>query len=75
MRLLGRRLRIQVLLDFAKAEGYDADKIKRLEDVLARGKDVDEAINEFRKLQDNGLSHNQRKPCTTTKACHSKRGR
>jgi integrase len=57
---LTKRLRIQVLLDFAKAEGYDADKIKRLEDVLARGKDVDEAITEFRKLQGNDLSQNHK---------------
>lgn len=44
--------RKQTLLDFAKLQGFSTEKLKRLEEVLARAKSVDEAINEFRKLGD-----------------------
>jgi len=36
----------------AKLQGYSDDQLKKLEDVLARAKDVDEAITEFRRLKD-----------------------
>jgi hypothetical protein len=49
---LAKRLRVQIILDFAKLQGYEDNKLKRLEDVLARAKDVDEAISEFRKLEE-----------------------
>lgn len=47
-----KKLRSQMLLDFAKLQGYEADQIKKLEDVLARARDVNEAIEEFRKFKD-----------------------
>jgi integrase len=47
-----KKLRSKMLLDFAKLQGYDEEKIKKLEDILARAKDPDEAIEEFRKLKD-----------------------
>ena len=33
-------------------QGMSGDELKRLEDVLARAKDVDEAIKEFRRFSD-----------------------
>ena len=36
-----------------KDMGFKDDEIKRFEDVLARSKDVDEAITEFRRFKDN----------------------
>ena len=47
-----KKLRSQMLLDFAKLQGYEADQLKKLEDALARAKDVDEAITEFRRLKE-----------------------
>lgn len=41
-----------MLIDFAKLQGYEPDQLKRLEDVLARAKDMDKAISEFRRLKD-----------------------
>lgn len=46
------QLRKKSLLDFAKLQGYNEDKLKRLEDILARSKDVNEAIKEFRRFQE-----------------------
>jgi integrase len=47
-----KKLRSQMLLDFAKLQGYEPTQLKRLEEVLARARDPDEAITEFRKLGD-----------------------
>jgi hypothetical protein len=44
--------RKQSLLDFARLQGYPEDKLKRLEDELARCKNTDEAIKEFRRLEE-----------------------
>lgn len=51
-----KKLRSQMLIDFAKLQGYEEDQLKRLEEVLARSKDVDEAIREFRRLKDAGAN-------------------
>ena len=48
------KLRQQMILDFAKLQGFTGEKLKRVEDALAKAKDVDEAIEEFRKLEDEG---------------------
>ena len=45
-----KKLRRQMLMDFAKLQGYEPEKLKKLEDVLARSKDIEEGISEFRKL-------------------------
>jgi integrase len=56
-----KKFRSQMLIDFAKLQGYEENQLKRLEEVLARAKDVDEAITEFRRLKDeakqNGRFH------------------
>jgi hypothetical protein len=41
-----------MLVDFAKLQGYSGEDIKKLQDVLARAKDVEEAVQEFRKFKD-----------------------
>jgi integrase len=47
-----KRLRTQMMLDFAKLHGYSEEKLRRLEEVLARARDVGEAITEFRRLEE-----------------------
>jgi integrase len=59
-----KKLRSQMMIDFAKLQGYSGDDLKKLEDVLARSKDMDEAITEFRKLKD------EAETASTTKAKH-----
>ena len=46
------KIRAQAMMDFAKIQGYDEEKLRKLEEVLARSKDVDEAIEEFRKFKE-----------------------
>jgi len=46
------QLRKKSLLDFAKLQGYPQEQLKRLEEVLARSKSTDEAIEEFRRFQE-----------------------
>ncbi len=45
-----KKLRSRMLLDFARLQGYEETELKRLEEILARSKDVDEAIQEFRRF-------------------------
>jgi len=47
-----KKFRNKMLLDFAKLQGYEEEKIKKLEEILANAKNPDEAIEEFRKLKD-----------------------
>lgn len=46
------QLRKKSLLDFAKLQGFNEEKLRRLEDVLARSKNVDEAIKEFTRFKE-----------------------
>jgi integrase len=57
-----KKLRSQMLVDFARLQGYSGDELKKLEDVLARSKDVEEAITEFKKLKDEASPANASKP-------------
>lgn len=54
-----KKLRIQSMIDFAKLQGYEPEKLKKLEDVLARAKDVEEGISEFRKLSEHAQPKEQ----------------
>jgi hypothetical protein len=47
-----KQLRSRMLLDFAKLQGYNGEELKRLEEVLARAKDIDGAIREFKRFKD-----------------------
>lgn len=47
-----KQLRVKAMLDFAKLQGYGDERLKRLEEILARAKDIDEGIKEFRRFQE-----------------------
>jgi len=49
--VLTEEMRKRQLLDTARLLGFGEERIRRLEEILARAKSVDEAITEFRKLQ------------------------
>jgi len=53
-----KKLKAEMLLNFAKLQGYEDDQLRRLEDILARAKDMDEVISEFRRLNDKNASVN-----------------
>jgi integrase len=61
-----KKLRSKMLLDFARLQGYEDNQLKKLEDVLARAKDVDEAITEFRHLSDDEKKTSQNNPNKNT---------
>lgn len=47
-----KQLRVKAMLDFAQLQGYEPEKLKRLEEILARAKDIDEGIKEFKRFQE-----------------------
>jgi len=47
-----KQLRVKTMLDFARLQGYEDEKLKRLEEVLVRAKDIDEGIREFKRFQE-----------------------
>jgi integrase len=47
-----KQLRIRAILDFARLQGYEEEKIRKLEDILAKAKDIDEGIREFKRFQE-----------------------
>jgi hypothetical protein len=49
-----------MLIDFAKIRGYETEQLKKLEEALARAKDPEEAIKEFRRLKDEDEQSTQR---------------
>ena len=46
-----KKLKNEMLLNFAKLQGYQDDQLRKLEEILARAKDMDEAITEFKRLK------------------------
>jgi hypothetical protein len=46
-----KKIRSQMLLDFAKLNGYGVAQLKKLEEALQKAKDPEEAITEFRRLK------------------------
>lgn len=46
------QLRAKAMLDFARLQGYSDERLKRLEEILARAKDIDEAIQEFKRFKE-----------------------
>jgi len=51
-------IRRKQLIDMAKLLGFSEEKIKRIEEILAKCKSVDEAIDEIRKLREEELLPN-----------------
>jgi integrase len=48
--------RKQSLLDFANVQGFSEEKLKKLKEILARSKNVDEGIKEFKRFQESDES-------------------
>jgi len=46
-----KQLRIRSILDFARLQGYEEEKIRKLEEILAKAKDIDGGIREFKRFQ------------------------
>ena len=48
-----------MLLDFARMQNFDVERLKKLEGVLAKAKNVGEGISEFKKLSEQSatISH------------------
>jgi integrase len=51
-----KKIRSKMLVDFARLQGTPEDELKKLEDVLARAKTVDEGIQEFRRLKEEAVT-------------------
>lgn len=47
-----KKMRSKMLVDFARLQGTPESELRKLEEVLARAKTVDEGITEFRRLQE-----------------------
>ncbi len=47
-----KQLRVKAMLDFAKLQGYEPERLRQLEEILARARDVDEGIIQFRKFRE-----------------------
>jgi hypothetical protein len=47
-----KKMRSKMLVDFARLQGTSESELRKLEEVLARAKTVDEGITEFRRLQE-----------------------
>jgi integrase len=64
-----KKLRSKMLIDFARLQGTPEDELRKLEEILARAKDVDQAITEFRRFKDepSGSGEQKGKRKTRTK--------
>lgn len=47
-----KQLRVKAIMDFAKLQGFTDERLKRLEEILAKAKDIDEGIRRFRRFQE-----------------------
>jgi integrase len=47
-----KNLRKKMLIDFARMQGTPEEELKKLDEILARAKDVDEGIKEFRRFKE-----------------------
>lgn len=47
-----KSLRKKMLIDFARMQGTPEDELKKLDEILARSKDLDEGIKEFRRFKE-----------------------
>jgi len=60
-----KNLRKKMLIDFARMQGTPEDELKKLDEILARAKDVDEGIKEFRRFKEDGEAEQPRKETRT----------
>jgi hypothetical protein len=47
-----KNLRKKMLIDFARLQGTPDEELRKLDEILARAKDVDEGIREFRRFKE-----------------------
>lgn len=60
-----KNLRKRMLIDFARMQGTPEDELKKLDEILARAKDVDEGIKEFRRFKEDGEAEQPEKQTGT----------
>jgi integrase len=63
-----KNLRKKMLIDFARMQGTSEDELKKLEEVLARAKDVDEGIKEFRRFKEETEQEKPQKKAKSARA-------
>jgi integrase len=68
-----KNLRKKMLIDFARMQGTSEDELKKLDEILARAKDVDEGIKEFRRFKEEHEETEQSRK--KTKTAHDGNGR
>jgi integrase len=56
-----KNLRKKMLIDFAKLQGRPDEELRKLDEILARAKDVDEGIKEFRRFKEEREEEQPRK--------------
>lgn len=61
-----KSLRKKMLLDFARIQGAPEEELRKLDEILARAKTIDEGIGEFRKLKDETEKNTTPEKTTTT---------
>lgn len=59
-----KNLRKKMLIDFARMQGTPEEEVKKLDEILARTKDIDEGIKEFRRFKEESEEPRQRKAKT-----------
>ena len=60
-----KNLRKKMLIDFARMQGTPEDELKKLDEILARSKDLDEGIKEFRRFKEEEEEEQPRKKIKT----------
>ena len=68
-----KNLRKKMLIDFARMQGTSEDELRKLDEILARAKDVDEGIKEFRRFKQDHEETGQTQK--KTKTMHDGNGR
>lgn len=61
-----KNLRKKMLIDFARMQGTPEEELKKLDEILARAKDVDEGIKEFRRFKEEHEDAEQSRKKTKT---------
>lgn len=70
-----KNLRKKMLIDFARMQGTPEGELKKLDEILARAKDVDEGIKEFRRFKDDSADAQERRSEGKTRTMHDGNGK
>jgi integrase len=66
-----KNLRKKMLIDFARMQGTPEDELRKLDEIFARAKDVDEGIKEFRRFKDELSSSKEQGSIGKTQTMHN----